>query len=130
MNSRLFAAWRLGVRKRRNRKDQTMLDTQSKNIDPRWAWQRYRPAKDAPWDLKKVGHLYRRATFGATMAELDDALRIGPDRAVDQILQGRADPEGDEVWGMVTRGVRQFNTGDQLPAAWPYRMLNNTTPFR
>src|SRR5438045_3018089 len=43
----------------RNRKDHAMLETQPKTIDPRWAWQRYRPSKEARWDLKKVGHLYR-----------------------------------------------------------------------
>ena len=107
-----------------------MADTQPKNIDPRWAWQRYRPSPESPWDLKKVGHLYRRATFGATMQELEAALQSGPDRAVDGLLQGRPDPEGDEVWGMVTRSIRQFNTGQQLPAAWLYRMLYTTHPLR
>ena len=28
-------------------------------IDPRWAWQRYRPSAESPWDIKKVGHLFR-----------------------------------------------------------------------
>jgi len=107
-----------------------MFDTQPKNIDPHWAWQRYRPGGDSPWDLRKVGHLYRRATFGATMEELEHALQLGPDRAVDQLLEGRPDPEGEEVWGMVTRGIRQFNTGEQLPAAWLYRMLYTTHPLR
>jgi hypothetical protein len=107
-----------------------MADTTPPNIDPRWAWQRYRPRSDAPWDLKKVGHLYRRATFGATIEELENALQIGPERAVDQILQGRPDGEMDEVWGMVTRGIRQFNQGDQLPAAWLYRMLYCMHPLR
>src|SRR5262249_29744258 len=39
-------------------------------MDPRWAWQPYRPSAESPWDLKKVGHLYRRAGFGATWTEL------------------------------------------------------------
>jgi hypothetical protein len=107
-----------------------MTDTQPKNIDPRWAWQRYRPTQESPWDLKKVGHLYRRATFGATMQDLDSAVQMGPDRAVDQIIRGRPDAEGDKVWGMVTRPIGQFNTGDQLPAAWLYRMLYTTHPLR
>ncbi len=107
-----------------------MLDTQPLNIDPRWAWQRYQASPDAPWDLKKVGHLYRRASFGATMQEIQDALQMGPDRAVSQLLAGQPDPEGDEVWGMVTRGIRQFNTGEQLPAAWLYRMLYTKHPLR
>ena len=110
-----------------------MADTQTKNIDPRWAWQRYRPGKDSPWDLRKVGHLYRRATFGATMEELDNACKS--DRTGPSINCSRAGPEtrkGEEVWGMVTRGIRQFNNGavDQLPAAWLYRMLYTTHPLR
>ncbi len=107
-----------------------MPDTQPKTIDPRWAWQRYRPSNDAPWDLKRVGHLYRRAAFGATMDELEAALASGPDRSIDQLLQGRADPEGDEVWGMLTRSMRQFNSGEQLAAAWLYRMLYSAHPLR
>src|SRR5262245_15995798 len=99
-------------------------------IDPRTAWQPYRPSDANPWDLKKVGHLYRRAAFGATTRELNAALEAGPERAVDQLLQGRPDPEGDEVWTMVSRGVRTFNQGDQLPAAWLYRMLYTANPLR
>ena len=38
-------------------------------IDPRRAWEPYRPTADNPWDLRKVGHLYRRAAFGATWDE-------------------------------------------------------------
>lgn len=107
-----------------------MADTATPTIDPRWAWQRYRPSAASPWDLKKVGHLYRRAAFGATMQELRAAQEMGPDRAIDQLLRGQPDAEADEVWGMVTRGLRQFNTGDQLPAAWLYRMLYTTHPLR
>ena len=42
----------------------------------------------SPWDLKKVGHLYRRAAFGATHADLEAALKAGPEKAVDALLQG------------------------------------------
>ena len=107
-----------------------MSDTKPKNIDPRWAWQPFRPSVAVPWDLKKVGHLYRRATFGATMGELENALSIGPVQAVSQLFLERPDPEGDEVWGMVTRGIRQVNGGDQLPAAWLYRILYTSHPLR
>ncbi len=102
----------------------------SPNIDPRWAWERYRPSPEAPWDLKKVGHLYRRATFGATMQELNAALEAGPERTIDGLFQGRADAEGDEVWATICRGIRQLGGGEQLPAAWLYRMLYSTHPLR
>ena len=66
-----------------------MPDVSAKKIDPRWAWQPYRPSDEAPWNLQRVGHLYRRAAFGATLAELNDAVAAGPDRAVDLLLRGR-----------------------------------------
>ena len=44
-------------------------------IDPQWAWQRWRPSAEAPWDLKRAGHLYRRAAFGASWSELQTALQ-------------------------------------------------------
>ncbi|MBL8797673.1 MAG: DUF1800 domain-containing protein, partial [Planctomycetia bacterium] len=55
-------------------------------IDPRWAWQPYQPSAQSPWDLKKVGHLYRRAAFGATAGELDAALQAGPEKTIDLLL--------------------------------------------
>ena len=51
-------------------------------IDPRWAWERYRPSAESPWDLKKAGHLYRRAALGASWDDLQAAVRDGPDRAI------------------------------------------------
>ena len=42
------------------------------------AWEPYSPTPSNPWDLRKVGHLYRRAGFGATQAELDAGLLYPP----------------------------------------------------
>ena len=36
-----------------------------RKFDPDQAWQPYRPSAEAPWDSRRVGHLYRRAAFGA-----------------------------------------------------------------
>ncbi len=99
-------------------------------IDPRWAWQRYRPSDAEPWNHKKVGHLFRRAGFGASLAEMETALQSGLDAAIDRLLQNRSDPAGDEVWGILTRSLRQSNNGQQLPAAWLYRMLYSPNPLR
>lgn len=103
---------------------------QNPAIDPRWAWQRYRPGAAEPWDIKKVGHLLRRATFGGSLAEMETALRAGPDRAIDELLENRTDPAGDEVWGILSRSLAQANNGQQLPALWLYRMLYSTNPLR
>src|SRR5712691_6494009 len=98
-------------------------------IDPRTAWERYRPSAAAPWDLKKAGHLYRRAAFGASAAELQAAVRDGPDATITALLRGRADADADALWATMSRGTIQANDGDQLPALWLYRMLYSTHPL-
>jgi len=58
------------------------------SIDPKWAWAAYEPSEQHPWDLKKAGHLFRRAAFGATHAELQQALEDGPQKAITRLLKG------------------------------------------
>src|SRR5438105_2303526 len=96
-------------------------------IDPRTAWDRYRPSAANPWDLKKAGHLHRRAAFGASTAELQATVRDGPDAAITTLLRGR--PDADELWATLSRGTIQTNDGDQLPALWLYRMLYSAHPL-
>jgi len=59
--------------------------------DPQWAWAPFAPDAKRPWDLRLAGHLLRRAGFGATWRELQDALRDGPERTVARLLQPKAD---------------------------------------
>jgi uncharacterized protein (DUF1800 family) len=100
-------------------------------LDPAWAWRRYRPSDESPWDLRKAGHLYRRAAFGATPAELTEAVSAGPDRAIDLLLQGRpAHPEFDRQTATMARTIRESNNGQQLSAWWLYRMLYTPDPLR
>lgn len=107
-----------------------MPDNNPQPIDPRWAWERYRPTQTNPWDLKKVGHLYRRAAFGATRSELETGVRIGVEHAVANFLQARPDAAGDELFATMTQTLRQENSGGSLPALWLYRMLYSTNPLR
>ena len=59
--------------------------------DPAWAWAPYVPDAKRPWDLRRAGHLYRRAAFGASWGQLQQALRDGPARTVDRLLRPEAD---------------------------------------
>src|SRR5438105_4191027 len=92
-------------------------------VDPRTAWERYRPSDAAPWDVKKAGHLYRRAAFGASTADLQAAVRDGPDATITALVRGRPDADADGLWATLSRATTQGNDGDQLPALWFYRML-------
>jgi uncharacterized protein (DUF1800 family) len=99
-------------------------------IDPAWAWARYRPSAEAPWNAKAAGHLLRRAAFGATSAELQATMDAGPDRAIDRLLAGRTDAAHDALWATMSQAVRDSNNPAQLPALWLYRMLAGPHPLR
>jgi hypothetical protein len=93
-------------------------------IDPKWAWETYQPSKEMPWDLRRVGHLYRRAAFGANWAELQSGLGNGPQTCIDELLKG-----GDEglAW---PESIRKGNVGRHIPAWWLKRILETKEPLR
>src|SRR3954469_11910215 len=108
-----------------------MADASGKGIDPRWAWQPYRPSAEAPWDLRRVGHLYRRAAFGATAAELEAGLKAGPEKALEALLVGG--PGQDEfarATATMAGTIARSNNGGQLRAWWLHRMLYSPHPLR
>jgi hypothetical protein len=99
-------------------------------IDPRWAWERYRPSAKSPWTVQKVGHLYRRGAFGATYAQLEAGLKAGPDKTIDLLLKGGP---GQEAFDKLTAGmvpsIVRVNSGNQARAWWLYRMLYTPHPL-
>jgi uncharacterized protein (DUF1800 family) len=99
--------------------------------DPRWAWEPYRPTDASPWDLKKVGHLYRRAAFGATWTELQTALKAGPEPTIQSLLQGGPDQDAfDQESAKIAPILARSNSGPQATAWWLMRMLYTPDPLR
>src|SRR5262245_18675123 len=100
-------------------------------VDPRWAWEPYQPSEKSPWDIRKVGHLYRRAAFGATWSELEAGLNAGPHKTVDLLLQGGPGQEAlDQRTKELADSIGRRNNGQQLAAWWLYRMLYTPHPLR
>jgi uncharacterized protein (DUF1800 family) len=100
-------------------------------IDPRWAWEPYRPKPQNSWDLAKAGHLYRRAAFGASWNELQTALKDGPEKTIDRLLQGGAEsPEFTDLSAQLAASIARSNNGNQASAWWVYRMLYTAHPLR
>src|SRR5437660_1871462 len=100
----------------------------SDSIDPRRAWEAYQPAD---WDSKKVGHLYRRAAFGATAAELEAGVKSGPEKSIDALLRGGAEQEKfDRETKAWAAPLARANNGLQARAWWLYRMLYSPYPLR
>lgn len=99
-------------------------------LDPRWAWEPYKPSANSPWDLRKVGHLYRRAGFGPTWEELETGLKAGPEKAIDELLQGSPKQESVDLAGEPAT-KRAIQDNDQyLRVWWLYRMLYSRHPLR
>ncbi|MFO0808840.1 MAG: DUF1800 domain-containing protein [Gemmataceae bacterium] len=92
--------------------------------DPKRAWAPYKPTADNPWDLRKVGHFYRRAGFGATWTELQAGLDAGPEKLVDSFLAGG--PDGPAFPDSIKKG----NNGNQLSAWWLVRLRETKNPLR
>ncbi|MFI5456241.1 MAG: DUF1800 family protein [Isosphaerales bacterium] len=94
------------------------------------AWARYEPSPEAPWDLRRVVHLHRRAGFAASWSEIQRDLTEGPDASVARLLDGKARPLGapepEEFERISTvlgdAAVASSDTG-RLKAWWLYRML-------
>src|SRR5438876_12286961 len=99
-------------------------------MDPHWAWETYRPTDQSPWDIKKVGHLYRRAAFGATWNELEEGLKAGPEGAIDGLLNGRAgQKEFDQKTLDLAKSIRAGNNGALARSWWLYRILQSEHPL-
>ena len=99
-------------------------------IDPAWAWRPFAPTKDQPWNRTLAAHLFRRATFGTTSAQLDQAVKQSPATVVQQIVRGSADAGGFRRESDALAGTL-LSTGEprQLAAWWAYVLLQTPHPL-
>jgi uncharacterized protein (DUF1800 family) len=103
----------------------------TKTIDARTAWEPYVPSDQAPWNLQRVGHLYRRAGFGATCTELETALKAGPEKAIDGLLKGGPGLDAfDKSMAPLAATLAKANNGVQIRAWWVHRMLYSPHPLQ
>jgi len=99
-----------------------------KLTDARRVWAAYEPSGDRPWNLALAGHLYRRAAFGASWSQLQQALSDGPQRTIDKLIR----PEGDIAGFNRTHDDYEAATGsiEQLRAWWLRRMIQTPHPLQ
>jgi hypothetical protein len=92
-------------------------------------WAPYTPGEKAPWNLRRVVHLHRRAGFAATWNELQRDLHDGPGKSIDRLLQGRAREDVPDNFRFVS-GQLADGAGDppRLKASWVYRMYWGPDP--
>jgi uncharacterized protein (DUF1800 family) len=98
------------------------------------AWTAYKPSQDAPWNLRRVVHLHRRAGFAATWSEIQRDLKDGPQASIDRLLAGKARSQGvpdnfERIADLLgDRAVAEADPG-HLKAWWVYRMLFGPDPL-
>ncbi len=96
------------------------------------AWKPWQASKADPWSLKWAGHLLRRATFGASWGDLQEAMLVRPSRTIDRLMSGERDWERFYK-RLDIKLIIDPPTGDRelasLQAQWVYRMLNTPHPL-
>jgi uncharacterized protein (DUF1800 family) len=98
-------------------------------VDPVKAWQPWEPTAADPWNLKWAGHLYRRAGFGGTPAELRVAITNGLPATLGRFL--KPDPAELMAWENLVKstGPGRAQSTFQLRAWWLYNILWSDFPL-
>ncbi len=100
-------------------------------VDPVEAWQPWEPSPKDRFDLKWAGHLYRRAAFGASPAEMTEAVSKGLPATLDLLLKGKPGADAlENVFTTVGRRTADRANDFELRAWWVYTMLNGGRPAR
>jgi uncharacterized protein (DUF1800 family) len=97
-------------------------------------WMPYVPDATAPWNLRRVVHLHRRAGFAATWSELQRDLNGDPQEAVARLLTGQARVDGqpsdyESTARLLSEAAVVSGQDLRLKAAWVYRMLFSPDPL-
>ncbi len=98
--------------------------------DPKGASAPYAPNDQAPWNLRRVVHLHRRAGFAATWSELHRDLKDGPASSIDRLLQGKAREGVPDNFRTVADQLADGAVEPaRLKAWWMYRMYWGPDPL-
>jgi uncharacterized protein (DUF1800 family) len=97
-------------------------------------WAPYRPGSAAPWDLRRVVHLHRRAAFAATWDEVQRDLKEGPDASIARLLDGKPRLDGvpedfEDRAAAIGDAAVAAGEIERLQAWWIYRMLFGPDPL-
>src|SRR5262245_49066346 len=100
------------------------------------AWACYEATAEAPWDLRRVVHLNRRAGLGSSWAELQRDLKDGPEASVNRLLAGKSRPAGapepedfERTAAILGEAATASSDPGRLKAWWFYRLLFSPDPL-
>ena len=94
-------------------------------VDPQWAWSVYEPDSQYPWSRRSAAHLFRRAGYGASWAQLDEAVRVGPAATIDGLLAaGQAARGFQQEMDRFAKTTLATGNAKKLSSWWLYRALH------
>jgi uncharacterized protein (DUF1800 family) len=94
------------------------------------AFEAYTPTAAEPWNVRRAGHLLRRAGFGAGYQRLTDTLAQSPRQAIAQLFS--FDPSVDPLNDVLDelQGYLTFKEIKPVQEWCFFRMLNNAHPLQ
>jgi len=93
-------------------------------------WAAYQPDGERSWNLRGATHLYRRAAFGATWAQLQQALTDGPQAAVTRLVRPPGEMvEFQRVFDEYDIAAGSSSSDDGPRAWWLRRMIETRHPL-
>ena len=101
-------------------------------VDPAWAWAQYEPDAQRPWDHARAAHLYRRAGFGASWAQIQQSVELGPAATLHRLFQaGEAQdtPRFEAEVADLASAMAATGTAGSLSAWWLYAMVHTPDPL-
>jgi hypothetical protein len=96
-------------------------------VDPVEAWKPWEPAA-GEWTRKWAAHLFRRAAFGATPAEIDAAVADGLPKTLAKLTAGA--PDAAEMLELVNETGKYIDNPADLRAWWLYAIFEGGHPLR
>lgn len=98
---------------------------QLNEVDRDWAWSIFEPSNACPWDLRSAAHLFRRAGFGGSPSQLEQALQRSPETLVHELVTaGARDDAFEQEADALARTILASGDPQRLSAAWTYRLLH------
>ncbi len=100
------------------------------SLTPQTAWLPFEPSAERPWNRRLAAHLFRRAGFAASRAELEVAVQEGPRATVQKLLAVDAEPPkfAGEMQAFANT-LLAGNNPQTLSGWWLYRMLHTPAPL-
>jgi uncharacterized protein (DUF1800 family) len=90
----------------------------------------FSPTASEPWDMRRVGHLFRRAAFGPTFDRANDFLKRSPEDAVDSLMDFGSDEDPMDSLSDQLIGFFNPNQIGSQQEWWLFRLLNTAYPLR